>query len=369
MVHNRGGRVECVYTGQTARVPPIPPQAFNVEHTWPRSRGADTLPPLSDLHHLFPTLAEANERRSNLPFGLVRQILWELGGSRYGFDSVGREVFEPRDGHKGDAARALFYVALRYGNMTGFLTAGHEALLRQWHWQDTVDEWERERTRRIAQLQGRANPFVERPQLVERLYRIGGPADAPVLPVVLPSDTLLEYRGQERRWRLRLACLNTGWTSVELRGIEPLVLPDSVTVTWLSADSSIAAGRVGWISIELSGKPASDGTLRFRIRFAAGVRPLEVTFRIAATTGATVEPPHFREDILSVRWRAALGTETPRLFIYTLLGQSQEVVPLVRQTKVGELELQLPRHRLPRGWLLLCLKVGQQMWWTWTLNP
>lgn len=370
-VDNRDGYVECVYTGSRVRVPPVPPASLmNIEHSWPRSRGADTLPPLSDMHHLFPSLAEANAQRRDLPFGVVRRIWWEAGGSRHGLDSSGAEVFEPRDRHKGNVARALFYVALRYGNMAGFLTAAHEALLRRWHWQDTVDEWERKRNLNIAQLQGRGNPFIDRPQLVERLYRIGGPADAPSVPVVLLSDSLLEYRGYERRWRLRLAYLNSGWVPVELRGIEPLLLPEGITLLELSTDSLVLPGRVGWATLELQAQGEIQGRARFRFRFAAGVRPLEVEFRLSSPSGVFDGVPTLSSgELLCVRWpQVPEGAGDVQLHVFSLLGLEQELRPYLRWTPTG-IEAPLPRQQLPRGWLLFRLRVGQQVMWQWGLNP
>ncbi len=369
-VDNRDGQVECVYTGYRVRVPPIPPASLmNVEHTWPRSRGADTLPPLSDLHHLFPTLAEANTQRRDLPFGIVRQVWWASGGSRHGLDSTGAEVFEPRDSHKGDAARALFYVALRYGNMRGFLTAEREAVLRRWHWQDTVDEWERERSRRIARLQGQGNPFVERPQLIERLFSIAGSADAVAVPVVVLSDSLLEYRGYERRWRLRLAYLNSGWVPVELRGIDPLALPEGVTLLELTADSLVYPGRVGWATLVLQAQGEVSGRARFRFRFAAGIRPLEVEFRLSSPSGIPEKLPMLQDgELLFLRWLLGPRAEGAQLCLYTLLGHEQDLSPYLRQTSAG-VEASIPRERLPRGWLLFRLRVGQHLLWTWTLNP
>lgn len=370
-VDNVGGVVECVYTGRTIRVPPMPaPTLFNVEHTWPRSRGSDTLPPLSDLHHLFPTLAEANEQRGNLPFGLVRTVFWQLGGSRHGLDSAGVEVFEPRDQHKGTAARALFYVALRYGNMSGWLTPSFEALLRRWHGQDTVDEWERERTRRIARLQGRANPLVERPQLLERLYRIGGSAAFPEIAQLVLSDTALEYRGREASAELRLGILNTGWGTAQVRALDVLEVPEGVEVRPQLLDSLIAPGRAGWGVVHLRWAERGPGNLRMRFRFAAGVRPLEVVLRLSPSSIAPVQPPELIQgEELCLRWERALLGGVPRVTVYTVTGQVAGYDGAIQPQPDGSVEVRLRREQLPRGVLFFRLEVGQRVWWTWRLNP
>ena len=141
-------------------------QVMNTEHTWPQSRGADKLPERSDLHHLFPTIPGANSRRSNNRFGTVIDVDWEQGGSELGFDADGDKRFEPRPSHRGNVARALFYFATIY---QADIPAGEEAVLRQWHVDDPVDARERQRNQRVANLQRSRNPFVDFPQLVDRI--------------------------------------------------------------------------------------------------------------------------------------------------------------------------------------------------------
>lgn len=58
---------------------------------------------------------------------VVTSPTWSVGGSK----SAGG-VFEPRDEQKGNAARSIFYMAMRYQNYTGFLN-GQEAILRTWN--------------------------------------------------------------------------------------------------------------------------------------------------------------------------------------------------------------------------------------------
>ena len=51
-----------------------------------------------------------NQIRADLPLDTVTQnTVWSAGGSKQGQNSRGDEVFEPRDDHKGNAARALLY--------------------------------------------------------------------------------------------------------------------------------------------------------------------------------------------------------------------------------------------------------------------
>ncbi len=166
-VDNQGGRVQCVYTGEWVETSGIPVnEVMNTEHTWCQSWGADSEPARSDLHHLFPTMMVANSVRGNLDFGEVVEPNWSVGGSLRGNDYWGHRVFEARDEHKGNAARAIFYFAIRYDYPIG---ARMELVLRDWHALDPPDEKELQRVDDIEVLQGNRNPFVDRVGFVDRI--------------------------------------------------------------------------------------------------------------------------------------------------------------------------------------------------------
>lgn len=149
------GQVECVYTGARVEVgsDKPDPNVMNVEHSWPQSAGASQEPAKCDLHHLFPTDYDANAVRANLPFGEVQgRTTWSEGGS-----STDGEVFEPRDVHKGDAARAMLYFAYRYGHT---LSTAERDLYLRWSEEHPVDAVDIERSLTIGRWQGAPNPFV-----------------------------------------------------------------------------------------------------------------------------------------------------------------------------------------------------------------
>lgn len=75
-------------------------------------------------------------------------------------------VFEPRDDHKGDVARAMFYMSVRYWWV---IPDEMEAALRDWHTLDPPDDDERARNDRIQEAQGNRNPFVDRPEAVDEI--------------------------------------------------------------------------------------------------------------------------------------------------------------------------------------------------------
>lgn len=151
---------------------------WNREHLWPQSRGAENVPARSDLYLLRPTDATVNSRRGNLDFDEGGNPEGEAPGTFFDTNS-----FEPRDGIKGDVARAAFYVDVRYegnGNEpdlvlvdipTGRGTAmGQLCTLLDWHIQDPPDALELQVNDAIETLQGNRNIFVDQPELANTIY-------------------------------------------------------------------------------------------------------------------------------------------------------------------------------------------------------
>lgn len=144
----------------------------NVEHTWPQSRFTGryaTLMQKSDVHHLFPTDSQMNSIRGNGWFGEVVTDTKNLKckNVRFGKDSSGKEnVFEPPLEHRGNVSRALFYFSTRYDLP---IEASKEATLRKWHNDDPVDEEEIDRNNKIFSLQGNRNPYIDYPDLADKI--------------------------------------------------------------------------------------------------------------------------------------------------------------------------------------------------------
>ena len=165
--------VTCVYSGEN-KIYTEPfdwsSNGYSREHTychsWMPTNPATALPEYSDYHHLFPTnLNEVNIVRSNNALGIVVNVTSTYLGSKYGTDANGQTVFEPRDEHKGDAARAMMYEAICYttisGNSWALPSYQNQYLLKQWHFQDPPDNWEIARNDFIDSLQNNRNPFVD----------------------------------------------------------------------------------------------------------------------------------------------------------------------------------------------------------------
>ncbi|MGK0190139.1 MAG: endonuclease I [Verrucomicrobiales bacterium] len=192
-IDNRDGKVILVYTGKEFETDGIPDHTVvNTEHTWPQSkfknaRGEEQMK--ADLHHLFATASLVNNKRGSRPFDDIpdteTQEWWasatalsEIPGENIeGYSESTDLVFEPREAHKGNVARAMFYFYSIYGDRQidrDWFTPQIETLI-SWHELDPVDDPERVRSARIAAVQGNENPFVLDPTLVGRaLSTVGG---------------------------------------------------------------------------------------------------------------------------------------------------------------------------------------------------
>lgn len=184
-------RLVCIYSGQTQNYTGTfawtPNTIFSREHTWcvswMPSGGGTALNEYADQHHLFPVNQNnANVVRSNHPLGeVVTPISTYLEG-KYGYDAAGNTVYEPRALHKGDAARAMLYMSMRYNGVNGFnwtfnnlntviLPSYSEdpqdlATLLTWHATDAPDAYEIARNDYIQSKQQNRNPFIDHPDWV-----------------------------------------------------------------------------------------------------------------------------------------------------------------------------------------------------------
>ena len=155
---------------------------WNREHVWAKSHGdfGTSMGPGTDLHHLRPTDASVNSTRSNLDFDIGGKEHSEARGNYYDADS-----WEPRDGVKGDVARMLFYMAVRYEGDNGEVDLelnnqvnngsnpyfGKLNVLLQWNEQDPVDDFERNRNEVIYQdYQHNRNPFIDHPEWASAIW-------------------------------------------------------------------------------------------------------------------------------------------------------------------------------------------------------
>ena len=190
---------------------------YNREHTWPNSWGFpdDGLDnsAYTDCHHLMLSHVGYNSDRSNLPYGTCNAgcsedatlLNYGVGGgsgiypgnSNWFTGSSNTGTFETWNGRRGDVARALLYLDVRYEGgthgATGFAepdlrltdntglivsTGANQATaymgrlttLLAWHAADPPDAKELARNDAVWLYQGNRNPFIDHPEWVACVF-------------------------------------------------------------------------------------------------------------------------------------------------------------------------------------------------------
>ncbi len=157
---------------------------WNREHVWARSRGlgeTSTIGPSTDGHNLRAEDSAENSRKSNRDF---EEMADENATGVHGAYS-----YAPRTSGRGDIARMLMYMEVRWGishglfiddqsaNTSGVNRQGRLSHLLRWHEIDPVDPYEIRRNNVVYKFQKNRNPFVDHPELVDHLY--GNKQDIP----------------------------------------------------------------------------------------------------------------------------------------------------------------------------------------------
>ena len=159
---------------------------YNREHSWPQSWFNNDATARTDLHHIFPVDGWVNNKRANFAFGEVGSASWtSQNGSKLGScktPGFSGTVFEPIDEYKGDFARAIMYMSVRYYTEDGSwsssdMTTKSEIqpwaidLLLRWNEQDPVSDKEKERNEAIYNdYQYNRNPFVDHPEYARMIW-------------------------------------------------------------------------------------------------------------------------------------------------------------------------------------------------------
>ena len=183
---NDTSKMHFIYTGITSKS-----TAFNKEHVWAKSHGGfDTKKPAgSDLHNLRPCNSNLNSIRGSLDFDMGGTLL-----SQYNGNNKKGSTFEPSDFSKGDVARTIFYMAVRYegdgepqlevespSDKTRFYdyssgasgVHGNFDALYDWATSriDPVDDQEVKRNNIIySKYQHNRNPFIDHPEFIIMIY-------------------------------------------------------------------------------------------------------------------------------------------------------------------------------------------------------
>jgi endonuclease I len=185
--------VICIYSGYSIPKTNIGSAsgAWNREHLWPQSYGIGGSPARTDLHHMRPEQANVNSSRGNNYYestnpGLAGYKAFTNAASGLVWSRTA-DTWEPPDSVKGDVARALLYLTVRYTgdpptepNLTltdnateiasGTNFMGRYTTLLRWHFADPVNAVELARNDGVSALQGNRNPFVDHPEWVAAAF-------------------------------------------------------------------------------------------------------------------------------------------------------------------------------------------------------
>ena len=160
--------------------------SWNREHIWPKSHGfpSEDDNAYTDVHNLKPSDRSVNGSRGTKDY--------DYGGSQHSEATeclTDSDSWEPSDSVKGDIARILFYMVVRYDpgydhnnnpfdlELVDYTTPnnndpilGKLSSLIQWHYDDPVDDFEINRNEIIYGFQENRNPFIDHPNLVGFLW-------------------------------------------------------------------------------------------------------------------------------------------------------------------------------------------------------
>lgn len=287
-IDNVNGFVECVYTGMQYETDDTPSDGntMNTEHTWPQSMFLPEDDPTQrcDLHHLYPTKSTANSIRGNLPFGIIVGIpTWSEGGSKKGYNANNVLCFEPRDIHKGDCARSMFYFSLVYNNPNTFLDY-QEGALRAWHIQDPVSTKEVNRNNDIQTYQGNRNPFVDHPEYMERIYSLSSNANRPTTAnYYFPSQNI----NVNNQGTFSIAIANYGNANLTINSAtssNPVFVVGNIT-------TSITPVQFGTIEMTAPTSTTTQ-TTTLTIQTSIGVKTINITTQSTSNDDIIISKPN-----------------------------------------------------------------------------
>ncbi len=233
---------------------------WNREHVYPNSlanpdldQGGINGPPYADAHNLRPCDSQRNSSRGNKKF---------IDG--FGNSGATGTGWYPGDEWKGDVARIIMYMYLRYDERTLPSNVGIGSnsdtpddmidLFLQWNADDPVSDIEKQRNpyhenTSNSDAQGNRNPFIDNPRLATRIW--DGPeaediwgiytnidSEAPTVPTNLIATNITTY-SIELSWDA--SSDNVGVTSYEVYVDESLVSSTSntnYTITGLASNIS-----------------------------------------------------------------------------------------------------------------------------------
>ena len=180
---------------------------WNREHVFPKSLAnpildINTPGPSTDTHHLRAADKTRNSTRSNRKYGRGTGTSKFSTDTFPGLDGPNTAAWYPGDQWKGDAARMLMYMYIRYGSVCLPTSVGVGSnvftgddmidLFLQWNVEDEVSAIEIARNTYHADIsnsaaQGNRNPFIDNPYLATRIW--GGNSAQDLWNLYVPTDT------------------------------------------------------------------------------------------------------------------------------------------------------------------------------------
>jgi len=157
------------------------PDCWNREHIWSKSHGFRGSRQIAhnDGHHLRASDKSTNADRGSLDFDEGGEPHPEAEGARWKRGTS----WEPPDVVKGDVARMMFYMAVRYEGDSGVPDLelvdrvgtrapkfGKLCTLLAWHEADPPDDSERRRNDLVFDFQGNRNPFIDHPEFAAAIF-------------------------------------------------------------------------------------------------------------------------------------------------------------------------------------------------------
>lgn len=144
------------------------------EHVFPRSLGDPNLGfdgPGSDAHHLRAIDSQMNNSRSN------RKFADGSGNAAV----LANGYFYPGDEWKGDVARMIMYMYVRYQDQCMPIVVGVGStnysffgdmpdIFLEWNAEDPVNTYEMNRNTVLQNMQGNRNPFIDNPYLATAIW-------------------------------------------------------------------------------------------------------------------------------------------------------------------------------------------------------
>lgn len=258
---------------------------WNREHVWCKNHSNGLYTAVqennkgagSDIHHVRPALMTINSTRSNVPYGIVnKSSATQIGDTGNYF---GNNVFEPSDEIKGDIARILMYVYVRYSSslnstydtiidkrgdlrITDIVTtpSGLEEdawnLLLSWNDLDPVNYLEMNRNEEGQKLQNNRNVFIDHQEFARMCFDSSYSGEGALIDFNNSYDeTKLNYIGINKK-SITLA-KNTS------QEIKTMCFPTlNHNLTFISSNESVAtisdniiyANKVGKAEITITGE-------------------------------------------------------------------------------------------------------------------